>query len=207
MRPITIPASASSNSGPSLSVRIFANSSALIFGRPRSSLCDFPRPRKCRTVRCARAQSHHSWSDGNLTSQRFSPPESIGTTSVFVPSKTGFVVSSIASSLLADVASGAQNHGTENAVRAVVHRLAGHRDRHDAVHIPDFHYLEGHLLPRPGEGVVGTVRQAHNGGTRGQREQRCEFGRAMLVARHVGERGHSVADLEAPLRRIPVLKR
>jgi len=44
--------------GPSLSVRILANSSALIFGTSTSSLCDFPRPRKCRTVRCPRAHAH-----------------------------------------------------------------------------------------------------------------------------------------------------
>jgi hypothetical protein len=46
-------------------------------------------------VRCARAQLHHSSSDGNLTSQLFSPPERIGTTSSFAASKTGFIVSSI----------------------------------------------------------------------------------------------------------------
>jgi hypothetical protein len=40
------PASASSNSGPSLSNRILENSSALILDRSTSSLCDFPRPRK-----------------------------------------------------------------------------------------------------------------------------------------------------------------
>ena len=69
---------------------IFANNSALIFGRFTSSLCDLPRPRKCRTVRCARAQAHHSSSEGNRTSQRFSPPERIGTTNGFVASNVRY---------------------------------------------------------------------------------------------------------------------
>ena len=57
-------------------------------------------------MRWARAQAHHSSSVGNRTSHCFSPPERIGTTKGFVASKTGFFVSSIVSSLLADVASG-----------------------------------------------------------------------------------------------------
>jgi len=52
---------------------------------------DFPRPRKCRTVRCARAHAHHSSSVGYLTAQVFSPPDKIGTTNGFDASKTGFV--------------------------------------------------------------------------------------------------------------------
>src|SRR5580658_7881459 len=145
MRPITMPASASSNSGPPLSVRIFANSSALIFGRSTSSLWDFPRPRKCRTVRCARAQVHHSSSEGNRTSQLFSPPERIGTTNGFDASKPGFFSGSI-SLLLADTSLRRDHCHGHQAVGGVEELHAGDLERHDPVGVSQLSDIEAHLL-------------------------------------------------------------
>src|ERR1700733_3442628 len=131
MRPITMPASASSNSGPSLSVRIFANSSAFTVDRSTSSLCDFPRPRKCRTVRWVRAQRHHSSSEGNLTSQRFSPPDKIGTTN-------GLFASNILNLLLRDTADRRGYAHRHQTIGGVVQLNSSDLERQNAIGVSEF---------------------------------------------------------------------
>src|ERR1700722_330289 len=205
MRPITMPASASSNSGPSLSMRILANNSALILGRSTSSLCDFPRPRKCRTVRCARAQAHHSSSDGKRTSQLFTPPERIDTTNGFDASKPGFF-SGFISLLLPDTGLRRDHgHGLQ-AVGAVEELHAGDLKRHDSVRVSQLSDIEAHLLDEHREGVVGVTGHGERGRASGQIDQIRILGRSGFDTDHELHPEDTIAPFETPLDLITVLR-